>query len=165
MLPNYKNILVPTDLSSNAVHAFRHAIMMARRNKARLHLLHVIPEVDASMRSYISAMMVKGSLNRFESEHEEQARLAIQKELREFAEQELADHPEDLQRIASIAVIHGHPVAEILKTADQLDADVIVVGSHGKGLVEYAFLGSTAEKVLRKSRRPVFVIPVPDSFY
>jgi len=161
MLPNYKNILVPTDLSSNAVHAFRHAIMMARRNKARLHLLHVIPEVDASMRSYISAMMVKGSLNRFESEHEEQARLAIQKELREFAEQELADHPEDLQRIASIAVIHGHPVAEILKTADQLDADVIVVGSHGKGLVEYAFLGSTAEKVLRKSRRPVFVIPVP----
>ena len=161
MLPNYKNILVPTDLSSNAVHAFRHAIMMARRNKARLHLLHVIPEVDASMRSYISAMMVKGSLNRFESEHEEQARLAIQKELREFAEQELADHPEDLQRIASIAVIHGHPVAEILKTADQLDADVIVVGSHGKGSVEYAFLGSTAEKVLRKSRRPVFVIPVP----
>ena len=161
MLPNYKNILVPTDLSSNAVHAFKHAIMMARRNKARLHLLHVIPEVDASMRSYISAMMVKGSLNRFESEHEEQARLAIQKELREFAEQELADHPEDLQRIASIAVIHGHPVAEILKTADQLDADVIVVGSHGKGSVEYAFLGSTAEKVLRKSRRPVFVIPVP----
>lgn len=161
MLPNYKNILVPTDLSSNAVHAFKHAIMMARRNKARLHLLHVIPEVDASMRSYISAMMVKGSLNRFESEHEEQARLAIQKELREFAEQELADHPEDLQRIASIAVIHGHPVAEILKTADQLDADVIVLGSHGKGSVGYAFLGSTAEKVLRKSRWPVFVIPVP----
>jgi len=161
MLPNYKNILVPTDLSHNAVHAFKHAIMMARRNKAQLHLLHVIPEVDASMRSYISAMMLKGSLDRFETEHEDQALLTLQKELKEFAEQELADHPEDLQRVASIQVVHGHPVAKILQTADQLNADVIVMGSHGKGPVEYAFLGSTAEKVLRKSKRPVFVIPVP----
>lgn len=161
MLPNYSQILVATDLSTTAVNAFKHAVMMARRNKAQLHLLHVIPEVDASMRSYIDALMIKGSLDRFASEHEEEAREEIARRLKKFAADELANHPEDLERVASIEVVHGNPVVRILEAADRLKVDVIVMGAHGKGAIEYAFLGSTTEKVLRKSRRPVFVIPIP----
>jgi len=160
MLPNYNDILVATDLSQSSVNAFKHAVMMARRNKAKIHLLHVVPEVDASMRAYISAMMVKGSLDKFESQHEEEARQEIQRRLKKFAEDELANHPEDLERVATVEVAHGHPVFKILETADRLNADVIVMGSHGKGAIEHAFLGSTTEKVLRKSKRPVFVIPI-----
>jgi nucleotide-binding universal stress UspA family protein len=161
MLPNYSNILVATDLSHNAVNAFKHAVMMARRNQAKIHLLHVVPEVDASMRNYISALMVKGSLDKFETQHEEEARQEIQRRLTKFAEDELSDQPEDLQRVASIEVLHGNPVALILQRADRLNVDVIVMGSHGKGAVEHAFLGSTAEKVLRKTKRPVFIVPIP----
>jgi nucleotide-binding universal stress UspA family protein len=51
-------------------------------------------------------------------------------------------------------------VVKILEAADRLQVDVIVLGAHGKGLIEYAFLGSTTERVLRKSKRPVFVIPI-----
>ena len=162
MLPNYQSILVATDLSANAVYAFKHAVMMARRNQAKLYLLHVIPEVDASMRSYISAMMTKGSLDKFENQHEEEARQQIADGIKAFATEELADHPEDLKRIAGIEVLHGNPVAKILQTADRLQVDVIVMGTHGKGAMEYAFLGSVAEKVLRKSKKPVFVIPLLD---
>lgn len=160
MLPNYNDILVATDLSQGSVHAFKHAVMMARRNQARIHLLHVVPEVDASMRAYISALMVKGSLDQFEMQHEEEARLEIQRRLKQFAEDELANHPEDLERVVTVEVTHGHPVFKILETADRLNVDVIVMGAHGKGAIEHAFLGSTTEKVLRKTRRPVFVIPI-----
>lgn len=160
MLPNYSDILVATDLSQSAVGAFKHAVMMARRNKARLHLLHVVPEVDAAMRSYISALMAEGSLDQFENRNEEAAREEIQRRLKRFAEEELANHPEDLERIITVEVAHGHPVVKILETADRLNVDVIVMGAHGKGLIEHAFLGSTTEKVLRKSKRPVFVIPI-----
>ncbi|MEJ1991371.1 MAG: universal stress protein [Maritimibacter sp.] len=162
MLPNYQTILVATDLSANAVHAFRHAVMMARRNQANIHLLHVVPEVDVSMRSYISALMVQGSLNQFELQHEENARREIERRLKKFAAAELADNPEDLQRISGIEVLRGNPIAKILQTADRVQADVIVMGTHGKGAMEYAFLGSVAEKVLRKSKIPVFVIPLLD---
>jgi nucleotide-binding universal stress UspA family protein len=162
MLPNYSNILVATDLSQNSVHAFKHAVMMARRNKAKMHLLHVVPEVDAAMRSYISALLVKGSLDRFEAQHEEEARLAMRAELKKFAEEELANHPGDLERLATIEVVHGHPAQQILRAADDLGADVIVMGTHGKGVLEHAFLGSVAEKVLRKARKPVFIIPLPE---
>ena len=161
MLPNYENILVATDLTPNAVQAFKHAVMMARRNKANIHLLHVVPEVDPAMRSYIAAMMLKGSLEKFDSQHEEEARQLIRERLQKFASDELADHPEDLQRVKTTEVLHGDPVARILQTADRLEADVIVMGTHGKGQLEYTFLGSVAEKVLRKSRRPVFIVPLP----
>jgi len=160
MLPNYSNILATTDLTSTAVQAFKHAVMMARRNNANIHLLHVVPEVDPTMRSYVSAMMAKGSLEKFDSQHEEEARQEIQRRLEAFARGELADHPEDLKRVKSIEVLHGNPVARILQTADRVEADVIVMGTHSKGQLEYTFLGSVAEKVLRKSRRPVFIVPI-----
>ncbi len=162
MLPNHNRILVATDLSQNSVRAFKHAVMMARRNQAQIYLLHVIPEIDAAMRAYISAMMIKGSLEKFESQHEEEARQEITRRLKIIAKEELADHPEDMQRITKIEVVLGHPVAKILQVADLYDIDVIVMGSHGKGLIKQAFLGSTTEKVLRKSKRPVFVVPLPE---
>ena len=160
MLPNYSDILVATDLSQSAVNAFKHAVMMARRNKAKIHLLHVVPEVDAAMHSYISALMAEGSLDQFESRNKELARQEIERRLKQFAKDELSNHPEDLERVVTIEVAHGHPVVKILETADRLNVDVIVMGSHGKGAIEHAFLGSTTEKVLRKSKRPVFVIPI-----
>jgi nucleotide-binding universal stress UspA family protein len=162
MLPNYKNILYATDLTPNSEYAFKHAIMMTRRSQAKIHLLHVVPEIDAGFRSYVSAVMGDGKLESFEAQHEEEARNGLKKRLETFAQKELEDHPEDLKNIAGIEVVHGHAVSEILLAADRLNADVIVMGTHGKGTRGLTFLGSVAEKVLHKSRKPVFVIPIPD---
>lgn len=162
MLPNYKHILYATDLTENSEHAFKHAILLARKSSAKVHILHAIPEVDASFRSYVELMMGEGRLKEFEADHEKQARDTLSEKLEEFAREELRDFPEDHANIAGIDVVHGNAVAEILKAADRLDADVIVMGTHGKGAMAHAFLGSVAEKVLHKSKRPVFVIPIPD---
>lgn len=160
MLPNYQHILVPMDLSPNSVNAFKHAVMIARRNNAKLHLLNVVPEVDAAMRSYISAMMIKGDLVRMEHEQEDRARKILQQELKDFAAEELKDHPEDLDRIETFEVLHGDPVNKILLEAERINADMIVMGSHSKGSVHYPTLGSTAKRVLRKTVRPALVIPL-----
>jgi nucleotide-binding universal stress UspA family protein len=162
MLPIYKNILIATDLTPNSEHAFKHAVLLARQSKARIHLLHVVPEIDAGFRSYISAIMGEGKLEKFELAHEEGARAEIKRELEGFARLELADHPEDLELFAGALVVHGNPVARILQSADEINADVIVTGTHGKGALGHTFLGSVAEKVLHKSRRPVFVVPLPE---
>lgn len=161
MLPRYKNILVTTDFSANSVLAFRHAVMLARHNDATIHMLHVIPEIDLSMRSYLSAAMgdEKG-LDHFEKLNDSQARQKLKDDLDSFASEELTDHPEDLERFAGTVVVHGDTVSKILETAEGVDSDVIVMGTHGKGAIEHAFLGSVAEKVLHRSRRPVFVIPL-----
>ena len=161
MLPNYRNILYATDLTANSQYAFKHAVMLARASQAKIHLLHVIPEIDAGFRTYVSSIMGQGTLESFEAKHEEEARKDLTARLEQFLHDELADRPEDLKNIAGIEVVHGHAVANILMTADKLDADAIVMGTHGKGAITHAFLGSVAEKVLRKTKRPVFVIPIP----
>jgi nucleotide-binding universal stress UspA family protein len=52
-------------------------------------------------------------------------------------------------------------VEEILNAADTKGCDVIVLGTHGKGWLKQAFLGSVARSVLERTRRPVFIIPLP----
>jgi nucleotide-binding universal stress UspA family protein len=63
--------------------------------------------------------------------------------------------------ISEIIVKEGHPAEEILNTADAKECDVIVLGTHGKGWLKHAFLGSVASSVLERTRKPVFIIPLP----
>lgn len=162
MLPTIKSILLATDLSHNASEAFKHAVMLSRPEKAKIHLLHVVPEVDASVRSYVESVMGEGNLGKFEESHEESARESIRKVLDDFTKKELADKPDDLERIAGIEIEHGRPALRIIDTAERLNVDLIVMATHGKGPIEHTFLGSVTEKVLRISKRPVYVIPLPD---
>ncbi len=162
MIPQYKTVLYATDLSDNAAHAFRHAIGIARTFNARIHILHVLPEVDAAVMNYVSTVMGKDKLADFEVVHKEEIKDEIRQRLHQFAKDELADHPEDVDRISGVEVHHGSPIVEILAAADRINADMIVMGTHSKGALKYAFLGSVAEKVLRKSHRPTLVIPLND---
>lgn len=160
MIPTYKNILYATDLTENAAHAFRHAVGIARCHRARISILHVLPETEPAVLNYVSTVMGEDRLADLELAHKAEVQDEIRKRLHEFAKAELADRPDDVERIDGIEIHHGNPAAEILKAADRLNADLIVLGSHGKGALKYAFLGSVAEKVLRKSQRPVVVVPL-----
>ena len=160
MIAEYKKIVYATDLSVNAAQAFRHAVSLARKYRADIYLLHVLPDVESAVVNYVSTVMGKDQLAELELAHKEEVKDMIRKRLHEFAKQELGDHPEDVERLKEIEVHHGNPVANILEMADRIDADLIVLGSHGKGALKYAFLGSVAEKVLNKSHRPMLIVPL-----
>ncbi len=162
MLPQYNAILVATDFTSHSELAFKHAVMLARQNDAKIYLMHVVPQVDVAMRSYLASVMGADRLHEFEQKNKQEAHEEIKKDLDQFAKDELAGHPEDLARFAGSHIIIDSPVEGILKLASSLNADVIVMGTHSKGALEHMFLGSVAEKVIQHSNRPVFVIPLPD---
>jgi len=160
MLPRYQNILVTTDFSPNSEFAFKHAVMLARQNNAKIHLLHVLPQIDSSIRGYLSAVLGEHRLEDFEQENVTKAKENIRHDLELFAKTELLNYPDDFARFAGAQVVLGQPVPKILEMADKLKADVIVIGTHGQGFLEHAFLGSVAEKLLQKSTRPVFAVPL-----
>ena len=86
----------------------------------------------------------------------------VTRRMRAHAEQQLrelrAPHPETSGVDAIISV--GIPFVEIIAKAKDFDVDVIVMGKFGqKGGVEHLLFGSTAEKVLRATSRPVLVLP------
>jgi nucleotide-binding universal stress UspA family protein len=63
--------------------------------------------------------------------------------------------------VSEILVRLGHPVEEILKVVDEEGCDVIVLGTHGKGFLEQTFLGSVSSSILLRTRKPVFIVPLP----
>jgi nucleotide-binding universal stress UspA family protein len=89
------------------------------------------------------------------------AKHRITERLRAFCEKKLKDRPECIDRVESIEVVEGYPAEVILKKADELGCDIIIMGTHGKGIISHTFLGSVAERVLRRIRKPVFIIPLP----
>jgi nucleotide-binding universal stress UspA family protein len=54
----------------------------------------------------------------------------------------------------------GYPADEILSKADEFNCDVIFMGTHSKGFLKHSYFGSTAKKVLRRKKKPVFIVPL-----
>ena len=162
MIPRIKEILYATDLSKNSAYAFRYAVISAQKHKARIHIFHVLERMTPSTEGLISQYIGEDKLKRSRKEAEAHMVERIKDRLRQFAERELKNDPQTLKQVASIEVVHGDPAAEILQKAEDLGADIIIMGSHGRGIIRHAFLGSVSAQVLHRIRKPVFIIPLPE---
>jgi nucleotide-binding universal stress UspA family protein len=161
MIPEIKKILYATDLSKNSSYAFLYAADMAKRHNARIVILHSVEPVphmySEGMADRVEEVLQKAKKREREADTEE-----ITKRLQEFCKKvEKQTGPPCLELVSKILVPVGHPVEEILKTADEEGCDAIVLGTHGKGFLRHTFLGSVAEDVLERTRKPVFIIPLP----
>jgi nucleotide-binding universal stress UspA family protein len=161
MIPEIKRILYATDLSKNSSYAFFYAVDMAKRHNARIAILHSIEPVrhfySEGMSSRAEAMLERAKKQERETDVEE-----IKKSLQEFCKKvENQIGATCVELVSKILVPLGHPVEEILKAADEEGCDAIVLGTHGKGFLRHTFLGSVAEDVLERTRKPVFIIPLP----
>jgi nucleotide-binding universal stress UspA family protein len=161
MIPEIKSILYATDLTKNSAYAFFYAADMAKRYNARIVISHSIESVghiySEGMTDRIEEMLQRSKKKERETDLEE-----IKKSLQEFCKKtENQIGPPCVELVSKILVPLGHPVEEILKAADEEGCDAIVLGTHGKGFLRHTFLGSVAEDVLERTRKPVFIIPLP----
>ena len=154
MIPQIKKILYATDLSKNSSYAFLFATDMARRHDAKIVILHVIEPIPPYVEVYSSS--------RTRWEQQEKTVEELKKHLQGFCKKAEAQiGPPCVELVSKILVPRGHPPEEILNAANEEDCDVIVLGTHGKGSLAHTFLGSVSNAVLHRTRKPVFVIPLP----
>lgn len=139
-----KRLLLPTDFSESARHAFAYALSLAQKYEADLHLLHV---VDVPPHPYASELF-PGAMARVVEELSGYARVEMAKLVAEAR----AHGREPHERIAS-----GKPAAEIVRIAAEQAIDVIVIGTQGRGALSHALFGSTAERVARRAPCSVLV--------
>jgi nucleotide-binding universal stress UspA family protein len=161
MIPRIKRILYATDLSQNSAYAFRYAINSAVKHDAKIIILHVFEMVSASYYALMESYIDEEQRKKILEERGNHAIARIRKRLKVFCEKELKDDPECTHRVQSVEVCDGFPAEEILSKADELNCDAIIMGTHGKGIIQHAFLGRTVKRVLRRTRKPVFIIPLP----
>jgi nucleotide-binding universal stress UspA family protein len=161
MLPKIKRILYATDLSPNSKYAFRYAINSAVKHDAKIIILHVLEPMSTAVRAQLEAYLDEDRRQEIFNEKIANTLELIEKRLKMFCKEELTDDPQAADRVQSIEVCEGFPPDGILEKATKLDCDAIVMGTHGKGIIANTFLGSTAKRVLRRARKPIFIIPLP----
>jgi nucleotide-binding universal stress UspA family protein len=161
MLPEIKTILYATDLSMNAAFAFRYAVYLAKMSEAEIIILHVIEKVSPDAQLALLAYLDKKDRVKAGEERLAQAIATIRKRLELFCQKEFGDEHCLAQGRIAVKVKEGYPAEEILRQVEKHDCDAVVMGAHEKGL-RHTFLGSVAKSVLRRCRKPTFVVPLPE---
>ncbi len=162
MIPKIEKILYATDLSKNSAYAFRYAVNSAANHGAQIYLLHVLQRMPSNQEALLQGFLTPERVGEIRESGRARARKRIQKRLEEFCRTEFKNSPEGLKRVVSVQVVDGDPAGTILEKAEELKVDTVIMGTHGKGFLEHAFLGSVAEAVLNRIKVPVYVIPLPD---
>lgn len=141
-----RHILCPVDFSDASRRALEYAVALARWYEATLHVVHVALPLPPLSKD------VGGDDGLAET-----TRRSLKESLEEFVTQ-----ARQAGLAVDIALREGYVVSSILEEATSVEADLMVVGTHGYGGFDRFVLGSVTEKLLRKSGCPVLAVP-PDS--
>lgn len=143
-----KTILFPTDFSINAIHASEYAGMVAKRMNANVVLLNVytIPT--------ISEYQLPNEIENFINQNKNQAQVNLEA----FTGAFLKNTGLSPERV-SMRVEYGHISNKIVDTARAMQANLIVMGTKGASDFLDKWLGTNAQKVMKHSDCPVWIIP------
>jgi nucleotide-binding universal stress UspA family protein len=141
-----QSILVPTDFSQPADAALAYAKALAEKFGSRLQLLHVVAMPYAYP---LGAEASAFAMEELMTDVETSARNTLEKLGATLG------LPADR---VSVRTVVGTPVSEILDAVASDRIDLVVMGTHGRGMVEHLLLGSVAERVVRRSPVPVLTV-------
>jgi nucleotide-binding universal stress UspA family protein len=145
---NLRSIVAATDFSGPARHAVERAASLAHQSGAALTLLHAVSDTSLSeLRAWLGA------------DHAMAGQLLDEaaQRLGRLANELCATHCQQVQtRVATGAVLD-----EIGRHAEAVQADLLVVGARGSGFLRRMVLGSTSERLLRRTARPLLVVRQP----
>jgi nucleotide-binding universal stress UspA family protein len=148
MEPKMKNIdkiLLAIDFSDSSMHACEYAVTLATKFNSQLIVLHVINEPVDLRGFYVPHI----SFERLEQEIEAGAMKMMEK----FASTALSSFSR-----YETCIVSGIPYDEIIKKAEDENASLIVLGTHGRTGIDHLLFGSTAERVVRTAKCPVLTI-------
>jgi len=145
-----RKILVPTDFSASSRFALSYAININKLFRARLYILHVLQEFTEFSEYNLSPSILPQLYIEFEQNASERL-------------EEMVDSmvPEEFH--CDTYILHGVPFYEIIQFAKKEQADLIIIGGHGRTGLKQVLFGHTAEKVVKKAPCPVLSIKHPES--
>lgn len=158
MFPEIKKILYATDLSENAKYAFGYAASFSNRFDAAITVFHVIEELNPQITFQMMDLLGDEKWREIQGARKLEAGELIRRRLEDFCKKEGEQDIACSFLVKEIKIAMGHPVEEIIEEAHHGGYDLVVMGTHGHGILAGAMMGSTAMRVLRRSRIPVTVV-------
>lgn len=137
-MPIFHRILCPIDFDDNSLAALRLGARLAERDQATLYLMHVIRIVEEAT---VAAPAI------FERDER-----TAQAELQKIAESQLRGISHQ------VLLRYGNPAEQIIAAESEIDAELVVMATHGRTGISHLFFGSVAERVVRESTCPVLTV-------
>lgn len=162
MLPKIQNILYATDLSENARYAFGYAAVLAQSLKADITVVYVLDELSGTGKSLVMDYLGEEEWKALHEHKKSEYQKTMQTRLREFCDEIQEEMKECRFAFSRTIVREGNPAEEILAEAATGNYDMVVMGTHGRGMVSNAFMGNTARRVVRRAMTPVTVVRLPE---
>ncbi len=144
----FDKILVPVDFSDNSDYAFNYALSIAKQFDSELVVMHVINEPVDLRGFYVPHI----SFEQIEKEIENGAETMM----KEFCQNKLGEY----SKYQSV-IITGIPYEEIIRKSEEINATLIIIGTHGRTGLDHIIFGSTAERVVRGAACPVLSVRLP----
>ena len=138
-----RKVLVATDFSAGSDEAIDRAIEMAKQAAAEVEIIHVVE---------LAAEFPTGTLY-FDTDY---SSVYARSDL-ELARR--ADRFKNAGLACTTKIVEGSPSTAIAARGQEIGADLIVVGTHGRTGLAHAMLGSVAERVVRRASCPVLTVP------
>ncbi len=150
---SFKRILVPTDFSEYSDYALRYANAFAKMSGGRIECVHVVDTTflgDGGVAGvYASTSDIAQSVAAVKAQAEKELKHFVRKE--KLLGTEVNPHLRE-----------GHAAEEIVKLADEIGADLVIIPTHGRSGLDRLVFGSTCDKVLRSARVPVLAVKHPE---
>lgn len=144
---NVKSILVPTDFSEHSDKALKQALDIAKQNKAKLYVLHVIHEAMHQCAS--DYCLSDEMIQQMESGMISAAQQSLQKQLAKFPEAKEVEVIPEVRR--------GFPSDEIVKEQQEKKIDLVVISPLGRTGIARFLIGSVTKNVVKEAQCPVLV--------
>jgi nucleotide-binding universal stress UspA family protein len=143
-----KVILVAIDNSDYADLVSKEAARLSRDMKGDVIMLSVLPVPTIAP--------AEGEIDEDYLEEEEEKLVKLHNRLIDTY------FTKDLGLLVEAKILHGDPADKIVRFADEINADLIVIGTRGRGRIASVLLGSVSEKVAHHSKRSVFIVKSPE---
>lgn len=161
-----QKIILATDLGPFASHALEHALDLAVSHRASVIVVHAVEPLSSFAHAMVSTYVDDSIDDKAASEHGHLLS-SIRDQIMASLEGERSDIDPSYDCFSEFRVLEGRPAEVILAEASRVEADLIIMGSHGPESMGNNVLGSVTARVLQLSKVPVYMVPMisPRNWY
>ena len=173
MIPEIKKVLFATNLTENARYAFKYAADIAARYRAGLVILHVMEDFPRNAEKEIIDMFGEERWEEIYNQYRKTSQDVLIGKMSESKMIRLAlsgltnqndeQSASDIDKEVEIVVQSGNVVEEIISQSESKDCGMIVLAYVPRNMMQRFVVRGVCRKVLRHSKKPVLLVPMPDN--
>lgn len=157
--PEINKVLYVTDLGKHTRPVFMHALAQAANNNASVIVLHVVEPMTETACAVIQTYLSDDDVAKVQKDGMKKVLVYMKKRIDKFLKDECEGKSLNSEPIEEILVVAGKPSEEILRIAEEQNADMIVIGKSSRKVRGTRVMGSTTRRVNRLAKIPVLMVP------